>query len=300
VLSSLALVGSQGAALGDRGPILADEAADPVIAAAGDIACAPGRSERIEFCAHRHTSDLLGGRALAAILLLGDNQYDNGELEHYHAAYDPTWGQWLSSTRPAPGNHECDEDADCSGYYAYFGNPPPYYSFDIGTWHLIALNGECGSVPVRGCGDNSPQVVWLRSDLEAHAHRCVLAYWHEPRWTSGEVHESDSTYDAFWRVLYASHVAVVLNAHVHNYERFAPMDPFGNADSQGIREFVVGTGGKEHYPSGSPIPNSEVQDDSTFGVLMLTLHATGYDWEFVPAPATGSFTDSGSSSCPER
>jgi hypothetical protein len=78
------------------------------------------------------------------------------------------------------------------------------------------------------------------------------------------------------------------------------MRPDGSAAPDGIRQFVVGTGGKEHYPFGDAIPNSEVRDSSTFGVLKLTLRDGRYDWTFVNAPATGSFTDSGSAACPAR
>ena len=142
----------------------------------------------------------------------------------------------------------------------------------------------------------SPQEAWLKADLAAHPKACVLAYWHEPRFTSGTEHFSNSDFDPFWRDLYAAGADIVLNGHVHNYERFARQNPNGQADAKGIREFVVGTGGVSHYTSGSAIANSQVQNDSTFGVLKLTLHSGSYDWRFVPV-AGGTFTDSGSNTC---
>jgi hypothetical protein len=272
---------------------------DPMIAAAGDIACPAGYSEYPELCAQRYTSDLLVEQGLAAVLPLGDSQYNQGSLRDYKAVYDPTWGRLKSITRPVPGNHDCDYDLTCSGYYAYFGAPPPYYSYDIGDWHLIALNGECAAAG-QSCEEGSPQLIWLAADLATHINPCVLAYWHEPRWSSGSVHGSDPTYDPFWRTLYGAGVAVVLNGHEHNYERFRPMDPEGAFDPSGIVEFVVGTGGREHYPLGRPLKTSVVRDATTFGVLTLTLHADSYTWQFVNAPDTGEFTDSGSASCPPR
>jgi hypothetical protein len=280
-------------------PALADEAAgDPVIVAAGDIACDSSSDESTDICAHRFVADLLGAEPYAAVLPLGDIQYDTGLLSDYLAAYDRTWGRYKAITRPVPGNHECDEDPLCAGYYAYFADPPRYYSYNLGSWHLIALNGECASVD--GCDGRSAQGRWLAADLAANPNRCVLAYWHEPRWSSGQIHGSDETYDDFWQILYAARAAIVLNGHDHHYERFAPMQPNGLAAPDGIRQFVVGTGGKEHYQFGDSLPNSEVRDSSTFGVLRLGLHEGWYDWAFVNAPATGAFTDSGAASCPAR
>jgi hypothetical protein len=274
-----------------------DGTADPVIAAAGDIAC-PGSWEGTDECAQRLVSDLLVGRDYSAVLPLGDNQYDTGALNDYYQAYDPSWGRVRSMTAPVPGNHDCDYDQTCSGYYTYFNYREPWYSYDIDAWHLIALNGEC--LVAGGCDFGSAQLDWLMYDLAVHPNRCVLAYWHEPRWSSGVIHGSDPTYDAFWHVLYWFGAAIVLNGHEHNYERFAPMAPDGTYDANGVREFVVGTGGKQHYATGAPIPNSQVRNSTTFGVLRLTLHPTSYSWQFVNAPATGTFTDSGSAQCPVR
>jgi calcineurin-like phosphoesterase family protein len=220
-------------------------------------------------------------------------------------------GRWESSDRatrwagarttaaahPTPGNHEYGT-SNAAGYFAYFGaaagNPRRGYdSFDLGNWHLIALNSECDNVG--GCAAGSPQEVWLRNDLAGTSKLCVVAYWHKPRFSSG-LHGNDASYDAFWQALYAARADAVLVAHDHDYERFALQNPAAQADAGGgIREFVVGTGGKSHYPFAAIRPNSQVRDANTYGVLRLTLRPTGYDWRFVAE--SGTFTDSGSTAC---
>jgi hypothetical protein len=257
--------------------------ADPVIVAAGDICGSPTDC--------RPTSRLIGRVDPKRVLPLGDNAYDAGTLEQYQAYYAPNWGHFKGKTNPVPGNHEYDS-GDSSGYFDYFGSRAraPYYSYDLGAWHLIALNGELD------VSTDSPQERWLKHDLAAHPSRCVLAYWHEPRFTSGSEHYSDTDFVPFWKDLYAARADVVLNGHVHNYERFARQKPSGKAARNGIREFVVGTGGASHYPSGPPIRHSQVQNDTAFGVLKLNLHRSSYTWKFVPV-ASKRFTDSGRSTC---
>jgi len=268
---------------------------DPVIAAAGDIACEPRAPVTAETCQQKATSDLLVQRKLTAVLTLGDEQYVKGRLKNFLSQYGPTWGRVLSITHPAPGNHEYQSGGD--GFYQYFGvaagSPQhTYYSFDVGAWHIIALNSECAFAG--GCGKDSPQETWLRADLQAHSARCTLAFWHQPRFSSGG-HGNDTAYQVFWQDLNAAGADIVLNGHDHDYERFAPQTPTGAAAANGIREFVVGTGGKNLRQFHDPRPNSEVRS-STFGVLELTLHANGYDWSFVPI-AGSSFTDSGHAAC---
>lgn len=277
---------------------------DPVIAAAGDIACDPADSDfnggagTANACRMKATSDLLLGMELAGVLALGDNQYEDGALPKFRRSYDPSWGRLKSLTRPAVGNHEYGQPS-ASGHFSYFGpaagDPGKgYYSYDVGTWHLIALNSNCSRVG--GCRTGSPQELWLKADLAAHPAACTLAYWHHPRFSSG-LHGSDPAYDDFWRDLYDAGADVVLVGHDHDYERFAPQDPRGAADPvRGIREFVVGTGGKTHYWFRSPQPNSEVRNWDAFGVLVLTLRSLGYDWRFVPEPGR-SFSDSGRGFC---
>jgi acid phosphatase type 7 len=262
---------------------VAGRADDPVVAAAGDIAPAAANGH------DQGTSDRVLAIHPTAVLALGDLQYPSGALEDFRRYYDRTWGRFKDRTRPAPGNHEYQTDR-ASGYFAYFGaaaspNGTSYYSFDLGSWHLISLDSNIG----RGAG--SAQERWLRSDLAATSKTCVLAYWHHPRFSSGTEHGDDDSVDQFWRDLYAAGADVVLNGHEHNYERFAPQDPEGRADPLGPREFVVGTGGKGLYRFGAAKPNSQVRVNNAFGVLRMVLRPSGYDWEFVTA--AGSVVDSG-------
>ena len=285
-------------------PTATPAAADPVVMAAGDIACDPanpafnGGAGTATSCLQLATSNLLLAEHVDAVLPLGDNQYENGILATYLASYATSWGRVLDVTHPVPGNHEY-QTSGASGYFDYFGGAAGgrttgYYSYDLGTWHLIALNSNCA--PIGGCGPESPQEEWLRADLAAHPVDCVLAYWHHPRFSSGE-HGSDQMMVTFWQDLYAAGADVVLSGHDHDYERFAPQDAFGTADPlHGIREFVVGTGGKSHYAIVTPQPNSEVRDSATAGVLKLTLRPGSYAWQFLPAVG-GSFTDQGSQGC---
>lgn len=275
---------------------------DPVIAAAGDIACAPDETRRSgqdrSVCQQQSTADLLHSAHPAAVLPLGDDQYEDGGLDGFQQAYSPSWGRFKDITRPAVGNHEY-VTPNAAGYFRYFGSAAGepdkgYYSYDLGRWHLIALNANCGQVG--GCGTSSPQVQWLKADLAAHPAQCTLAYWHQPRFSSGP-HGNDRAYAALWQTLYAAGVDVVLNGHDHDYERFAPQNPQGQRDlSRGMREFVVGTGGKSHYAFETVQANSEARNADTYGVLLMTLHDDSYDWRFVPI-AGETFTDSGHTAC---
>lgn len=246
-----------------------------------------------------------------AVLQLGDFQYFCGSYAAAMKSYDPSWGRFKDITFPVVGNHEyltqpengvgtgCDStNAGAAGYFKYFGERAGapgkgYYSFDIGTWHLIALNTNCGDAG--GCGSGSPQEKWLQADLVAHPAKCTLAFWHIPLWSSGGRANRNSA--VMTKDLYDRNADVVLTGHDHTYERFAPQDPIGNADpARGIRSFVVGTGGANHTKFAEIFPNSEVHDQTTFGLLKLTLHPDSYDWEFLPEPG-GTFTDSGSQAC---
>jgi hypothetical protein len=285
---------------------------DPVIAASGDIACDPG-SQNFNgglgtgaTCAQQATAALLRPN-LSAVLTLGDTQYEDNTLSKYLASFDQSWGKFKNLIRPTIGNHEY-LTPDATGYFQYFGsaagNPSQgYYSYDVGRWHLISLNSECGHVG--GCGAGSPQEAWLRGDLATHQAACTLAYWHEPRFSSGQ-HGDAQQMAVIWNDLVAAHADVVLSGHNHDYERFDPLGASPPSSSQyqdpspatdGIREFVVGTGGRNHYGfQHAPLAGQVVRNADTFGLLELTLHPNGYDWRFVPA-AGGAFTDAGSGSC---
>lgn len=274
-----------------------------VVAAAGDIACAlfgqdsPAELGRASACHEMETSDLLlQTDGLAAVLTLGDNQYPNGSVKDFQTSYDRSWGRLKSITHPSMGNHE----GDGAGYYAYFGDAAGpsgrgYYSFDVGAWHVIALNSNdrCRIVV---CDRQSAQVAWLKDDLARHPRRCTLAYWHHPRFSSGK-HGDDDTMGPIWEVLYTSGVDLVLTGHDHDYERLAPLDAVGRLDrARGIRSFIVGTGGKTHFAFSQAKPTSEARNSDTFGILKLTLHPTSYEWEFVPE-AGKTFTDQGMGQC---
>ena len=268
-----------------------EEGKDAVLIGAGDIA---------------DCSDLAGAEATAKLLeanpgtvmALGDLAYPNGTAEDFKC-YDKTWGRVKNRTRPAVGNHEF-HSVDANYYFQYFGaaagDPKSgYYSYELGSWHIVVLNSECAQVG--GCGAGSPEEKWLRSDLAAHPVGCTLAYFHKPRFSSGLNHGNDPEVGAFWQALYDYNAELILNGHDHDYERFAPQDPNGKWDpKRGIREFVVGTGGKNLREFGLHKANSELRNNNAFGVLKLTLKATGYDWEFIPE-AGKSFADSGSGNC---
>jgi Tol biopolymer transport system component len=299
-------------------------AADPVIAAAADIACGThethfnGGLGTAGFCHELQTSNLLltgGVPNVSAVLPVGDLQYECGGLASFMASYDPTWGRpaLKAITHPVPGNHEykfpadspsetdCDVNGQAAGYFAYWGaqagDPAKgYYSYNVGAWHLIALNTNSDSACARvGCRINSVQEKWLKKDLATHANACTLAYFHHPLFSSKMPVNAPR---ALWQDLYDAGAEIVLNGHVHSYERFAPQTPAGAADPvTGIREFVVGTGGRSLETFTAIAANSEVRGRA-FGVLKLTLHPTSYDWQFVPDGTTGNtFTDSGTTAC---
>lgn len=267
------------------------------VAAAGDIACGPTAEVDADHCQMAAAANLVAGRQVTAVLALGDLQYPQGSYDDFLNAYDKSWGRFKAITYPTPGNHEYYL-YDAQGYYRYFGAAAHkaqqgYYSFDLGTWHIVALNSNC--LWTGGCGADSEQVAWLRRDLRAHPNPCVLAFWHHPRFSSGP-HGSDEAYQAFWEVLTDAGADVVLNGHDHLYERFAPQSANGTPDPEGVREFVVGTGGASTTGVDARQPNSEVVGENTFGVLFLTLAEDSYAWSFKSAAGT-AFTDSGDGAC---
>jgi hypothetical protein len=260
------------------------------LVAAGDIACDPAHNVgQPTDCDQAATADEIGQLNPTAVLTLGDNQYEDNTLAAFQKVFAPTWGKYYSIIHPTIGNHEYLTPG-AAGYFGYF-HVAPYYSFDLGAWHIISLDSECHYVG--GCTQDSAQVKWLLADLAAHSSMCTLVAWHEPRWSSGE-HGDATQMATIWADLVQAHVALVLTGHNHDYERFAPLDANGRPDPNGLPEFVVGTGGKNHYGFvEKPLPGELVRNDQSFGVIDLTLSPTGYSWQFVPAP-TYTFTDSGS------
>lgn len=247
--------------------------------------------------------DMLGGaRATAALLdkiegtifTLGDHAYPGGTAKQLKDCYEPTWGRHKARTRPTLGNHDVTTERG-RPYFEYFGdNAGPsgrgYYSYDLGAWHIISLNGTA-VVDAR-----SPQATWLREDLASHATDCVLAYWHMPLFSSGP-HGGTPEMKEVWKILYEAGADVVVNSHDHLYERFAPLGLNGKPDPErGIRMFLAGTGGAGVYKLKKIAPNSEAHDNTTYGVLKFTLSKGHYAWEFIPM-AGQKFTDSGSAAC---
>lgn len=282
---------------------------DPVVAAAGDIACDPrdpnfnGGEGVPGACRQRHTSDVVLAMKPTAVLVLGDIQYESSQPEHWPVSYGPSWGRFKDITWPVMGNHE-NAGGNPRAYFDYFGprvGTPDraYYSFDLGAWHLVALNTNyenCGELRNVNCANAGAQEAWLRADLAAHPQQCVLAYFHYPRFSSGD-HGDHPTVQGIWEILHAARADVVLTGHDHDYERFAPQDPLGVADPiNGIRQFVVGTGGKDFRSFPRVKANSEARNNHAHGVLRLGLHQGGYDWAFVPE-AGASYSDSGTAQC---
>ena len=288
------------------------------IAAAGDIACASDPGADASECRYDDTADLVVDAGFTSILLLGDNQYDRGELDDYRAHFDPTWGRAFELLRPVPGNHEHARDATARprGYFRYFGRTVRgpdglgYHSFDVGAcpdapcWHVVALSSQLCFAP-GGCGPaadpanpgtGNRMYEWLRDDLAAHPNTdypCTIATWHHPLFSTSTESGATRAVEPLWDLLYAARADIVLNGHSHNYQRWKPQDPDGTSDPRrGIREFVVGTGGKSLYAleTGTE-PNLAIAQDRAFGVLAITLLRTGYTWEWLGAAGQPRFTD---------
>jgi hypothetical protein len=256
-------------------------AASVVLVGAGDISTCGNSNDE----ATAKLLDSISGTVFTA----GDNVYSSGTYTQYTNCYHPTWGRHKSRTKPVPGNHEYNTSG-AAGYFRYFSNTPSYYAYNLGDWRVYALNSEID------VSSTSAQVRWLKSDLTANPKRCVLAYWHKPRWSSGSHYGSNSKYQTLWKTLYDAGAEVVISGHEHSYERFKEMNASGSAGSPGLREFVVGTGGASHYGFGSTLSTSQIRNSSTYGVLKLTLNSTSYSWKFVPV-AGKTFTDTGTTNC---
>ena len=267
-----------------------------VLVGAGDIASCKNPEGAL---ATAKLIEQIPGTVFAA----GDLAYEDGSTEDFNNCYDASWGRFKNRTKPALGNHEYTHRS-ASGYFKYWGakaGPPGkgYYSYELGDWHIVVLNTNCGVKDLGGCGAGSPQETWLKEDLAKHPSACILAYGHHALFSSGvfKRHAVDPELKPLWEDLYAAHADLVLAGHEHSYERFAPQDPEGKADpANGIREIVAGTGGRSHDLLGFATPNSEIRNWETFGVLKLTLAPGKYTWEFIPEEGK-SFHDSGSGVC---
>jgi acid phosphatase type 7 len=271
-------------------PLPTSAAGDAILLAAGDIArCGASGSAA--------TAKIINKYPTGAVALMGDNAYESGSATEYATCYDPVWGSFIGRTHPAPGNHDFITTGG-TGYYGYFGAAAGkpgqgYYSYNLGAWHMIVLNSTCGDAG--GCGASSAQGKWLKADLAAHPAVCTMGYWHHPLFSSGEWGDNTSM-QPLVQLLYNAGADVMLGGHDHDYERFAPQNPQGGLDTaKGIVQFVAGTGGSNNTPWTIVQPNSIIRQNTDFGILMFTLHATSYDWQFIPV--SGSFKDSGTASC---
>jgi len=257
------------------------------------------------------TGDTATARLLAnipgTVLAMGDNAYEEGSAAQFRDCYDPTWGSYKSRTKPVVGNHEY-RTSGASGYFNYFGaaagpQGKGYYSYNRGAWHIVALNSECeywatgfkDGPSLCSSQQQADMIAWLKADLAANPTRCTLAYFHQPRFSSGYGSNALET-QPIWDALYAARADVVLSGHDHIYERFARQTPTGTQSTRGIRQFTVGTGGVNHGGIGTIKANSQVRNTTTYGVLNLRLRSTDYSWKFVPV-AGKTFTDSGTTSC---
>lgn len=282
---------SSAPSIGPSPTALTGPTGDPILIGAGDIAdCGSDGDEA--------TAALLDGLP-GTVFTAGDNVYESGTPEAFGACFMPSWGRHLDRIRPAPGNHDWGPGT-LDGYFATFGvaasgpGGQPWYSYELGAWHIVVLDSECERVG--GCDPASAQGTWLSADLAASRARCTMAIWHSPRFSSGDEHGNDPAMDPLWRALYAAGADVVVNGHDHAYERFAPQDPDGREDrTQGIRQFVVGTGGTALRGFDDPVANSELRASVAHGLLEFTLRDGGYDWRFIPT--RGDFSDRGTASC---
>lgn len=278
--------------LGDEGD--ASGAEGTVLVGAGDIAACNSQGDEATAAV---LVEVVSGAEQAVVFTAGDNAYPSGSERNFLDCYDPSWGAFKDITRPALGSREY-RTAGAGGHFDYFGVPPGerdkgYYSYDLAGWHIVVLNSNCDQIG--GCEAGSAQEIWLREDLAASSAVCTLAYWHHPLFSSGSDGGVPDVLPLF-QALYDADAEVVINGDDHFYERFAPQDPVGEEEDEGIRQFIVGTGGSSLSSFGAGAPNSEVRFSEAFGVLALTLLPDGYEWAFMSV-AGSDFNDPGTGTC---
>ena len=243
------------------------------VVAVGDVVCEPDEDAypvTATTCQHAATADLTSRLDPALVIGLGDLQYEEGTPGQFADAWDETWGRFSDRIVTVPGNHEWR--SDLSGWYETFGSEVPAAS-RAGGWGIYLVDANCDRV------DCDEQAAWLDQQLAADPGRCQLVAWHQPRVSSGGGAEEST--DPLWQAAVDGRADIVLNAHDHLYERFTRMDGGLQPADVGVREFIVGTGGKSLYLFGEPETGSEARVPDTFGVLELTLDPTAYAWRFV-------------------
>lgn len=260
------------------------DGSDPIVIAAGDIGADGGNMKA--------TAELIARAPNAVVLALGDNAYDDGTAEEFDKHYRPFWGQFNNRVWTCPGNHDYNsKHRSPFPFYHFFGeragpDTRGYYSLNVGSWHLVCLNSETRR------DQQSDQIRWLKADLLRNKEKPILAFFHKPRFSSGS-HGNDTSQIDFWHTLFQRNAEIILNGHDHHYERFDPQDPESNFVARGVRQFIVGSGGKSLRRLGSTKEkHSVVRNADTHGVLRLTLRPSAYEWEFLGVKPP--FTDASS------
>ena len=286
---------SAGAYVDVDGFVVAAHPAEATLIGAGDISvCTNNRDSATAAL----VKDVLDADASAIAYTVGDNVYPDGSPANFANCYEPTWGSFKARTRPVVGNHEYQNNPGAAGYFAYFGGNAGvagqgWYRYEAGTWRVYVLNSECAA----GTACYYAQVNWLKNDLAAEPHRCVMAMWHRPLFSTGD-HGNSSRMSELFKLLFDKGADLVIVGHDHGYQRFAPADVTGTPNSaNGMRQIVVGTGGANLYPWETDSALLEVRDNTTHGVLRLDLTPGAYAWQFLPIPGPTGFTDSGTTDC---
>ncbi len=265
---------------------------------AGDIAlCGLGTAFGTD--PHQQTAKLIDQYPPGTpVFVLGDTAYAEGDEAELGVCYEASWGRFKIRTYPVPGNHEY-RSPHAGPYFAYFGpragDPKKgYYAFDVGKWHVLALNTSDGCKQEIACAEDSDMLKWVKAETAAHPSRCTLAMFHHPRFTSNRT-APNKALEHLYRILYRSGVDLVLTGHAHSYERFAPADPDGKPDPKGFRQFVIGTGGAELRNYFAKKGHSEKFQARKHGILELVLHPESYDFRFILVD--GTVFDQGSGGC---
>lgn len=256
----------------------ADAASGCTVAAAGDIA---GKDD-YKTGAQR-SGDLIRRQDPAKVIALGDLAYDAGTASEFRKYYDPTWGDLGRKTLAVAGNHEY-RTRGAAGMVARFGPASiTNRGVDVCGWRVVLVNQYRGI---------STGASFIAAERRAHPGVPMIVAWHEPRYSSGSEHGNNPGVDRLFDAAVAAGARIVLNAHDHHYERFAPMDTSGRASATGTRQFVSGLGGHHVRGYGTVRANSEKRVTGTPAVLFLTLTPDGgYTW--AARTAGGAVADSG-------